>query len=106
MDLDIRHLRLVDTIARATSITKAATVLGVSQPALTLQLQRVERLVGGPLFHRERHGVRPTALGEMVLTHGRAVLVTVDGLARSVRQHDQGGRLPSKEIRIGAAPAR
>jgi molybdate transport repressor ModE-like protein len=90
VDLEVRHFRLIEAIAQTGSITKAAAMLGVSQPALTAQLQRIERRVGGPLFHRDRLGSHPTALGEVVLTHARAVLATVSGLDRSVRQQRTG----------------
>lgn len=90
MDLEVRHFRLVEAIAQSGSITKAAAALGISQPALTAQLQRVERLVGGPLFHRDRTGSTPTALGDVVLAHARSVLATVSGLDRSVRKQRAG----------------
>lgn len=86
----MRHFRLVEAIAQAGSITKAAAALGVSQPSLTAQLQRIERRVGGPLFRRDRNGSHPTALGEVVLAHAKAVLATVHELDRSVRVQRTG----------------
>ncbi|MFC4853381.1 helix-turn-helix domain-containing protein [Actinophytocola glycyrrhizae] len=67
MDLEVRHFRLVEAIAQAGSITKAASAPGVSQPFLTAQLQRIERRVGGPLFRRDRTGSQP----DRVWRHGR-----------------------------------
>jgi molybdate transport repressor ModE-like protein len=90
VDLEVRHFRLVEAIAQAGSITKAASALGVSQPSLTAQLQRIERRVGGPLFRRDRTGSHPTALGEVVLAHAKAVLATVHELDRSVRVQRAG----------------
>lgn len=101
MDLEVRHFRLVEAVAHAGSITKAATALGVSQPALTAQLQRIERRLGGELFHRDRLGSHPTALGEVVLAHARAVLATVDGLDRSLRQQRAG---TPTQVRVAATP--
>lgn len=43
MDLELRHLRTVCLLADTGSVTKAATALSMSQPALTTQLQRIER---------------------------------------------------------------
>ena len=97
----MRHFRLVEAIAQAGSITKAAAALGVSQPALTAQLQRVERRVGGPLFRRDREGCHPTALGDVVLAHAKAVLATVHELDRSVRRQRTG---PPAVIRVAATP--
>ncbi|MFI6939241.1 LysR substrate-binding domain-containing protein [Streptomyces sp. NPDC050418] len=80
MELELRHLRTVRAIAEAGSLTKAATVLGVAQPALSAQLKRIERALGGALFERGRSGVRATALGELVLERTRIVLPAVTEL--------------------------
>jgi DNA-binding transcriptional LysR family regulator len=84
MELELRHLRALCAIADAGSVTRAAAVLGVSQPALAAQLQRVERELGGHVFTRDRHGVTATALGEYVLTRARGVLLSMEELRRDV----------------------
>ena len=80
MDLEIRHLKVVCAIADTGSVTKAAGRLGLAQPALTAQLQRIERILGGVLFERDRRGARPTALGELVLSRARVLLPAMKGL--------------------------
>ncbi|GAA2089535.1 LysR family transcriptional regulator [Actinomadura alba] len=80
MQLEVRHLRALDTVARHASVTRAAAVLGVSQPALTMQLRRIERLLGGELFARGPQGVMPTAFGDFVLARARAALADVDDI--------------------------
>jgi DNA-binding transcriptional LysR family regulator len=80
MNLELRHLRVVCAIAETGSVTKAASMLGLAQPALTAQLQRIERTLGGPLFERDRRGARPTALGELVLARARVLLPAMKGL--------------------------
>lgn len=80
MNLELRHLRVVCAIAETGSVTKAATLLGLAQPALTAQLQRIERTLGGSLFERDRRGARPTALGELVLARARVLLPAMKGL--------------------------
>lgn len=80
MDLEIRHLKVVCAIAETGSVTKAASRLGLAQPALTAQLQRIERVLGGALFERDRRGARPTALGELVLSRARVLLPAMKGL--------------------------
>jgi DNA-binding transcriptional LysR family regulator len=74
MDLELRHLRIVCAVAEAGSVTKAAAALGLAQPAVTAQLRRIERSLGGELFERGRSGVTPTQLGELVLTRARVLL--------------------------------
>lgn len=71
---------MVCAIADNGSVTKAASALGLAQPALTAQLQRIERVLGGPLFERDRRGARPTPLGELVLARARVLLPAVRGL--------------------------
>jgi DNA-binding transcriptional LysR family regulator len=80
MNLELRHLKVVCAIAETGSVTKAASLLGLAQPALTAQLQRIERTLGGPLFERDRRGARPTALGELVLSRARVLLPAMKGL--------------------------
>jgi DNA-binding transcriptional LysR family regulator len=83
MELEIRHLRVVCTVAETGSIGRAAAALRVSQPSLSAQLHRIERMLGGALFERRNHGVTATPFGEMVLTRCRAVLPTIDELIRA-----------------------
>jgi DNA-binding transcriptional LysR family regulator len=105
MNLELRHLKVVCAIAETGSVTKAASLLGLAQPALTAQLQRIERTLGGPLFERDRRGARPTALGELVLSRARVLLPAMKGL------QDEAARLagsgPDDEqmsrYRIGAS---
>ncbi|MET8464128.1 LysR family transcriptional regulator, partial [Micromonospora zamorensis] len=95
MNLELRHLRVVCAIAETGSVTKAASALGLAQPALTAQLQRIERTLGGPLFDRDRRGARPTALGELVLARARVLLPAMKGLQdEAARLAGAGGAPP------------
>ncbi|WP_067462132.1 LysR family transcriptional regulator [Actinomadura macra] len=80
MQLELRHLRTLCVIADAGSLSRAAATVGVSQPALTGQLHRIEAALGGQVFRRGRLGVSPTPFGLFVLSRARSVLVTVDEL--------------------------
>ena len=94
MNLELRHLKVVCAIAETGSVTKAASTLGLAQPALTAQLQRIERTLGGPLFERDRRGARPTALGELVLDRARVLLPAMKGL------QDEASRLAGTGTRM------
>ncbi|MGW2143567.1 LysR family transcriptional regulator [Nonomuraea bangladeshensis] len=99
MDLELRHLRIVRAVADAGSVSKAALTLGLAQPALTAQLKRIERVLGGALFERDRHGARPTRLGELVLARARVLLPAAKEL------QDEAVRFahtPTPGYRIGA----
>ncbi|MFJ3782348.1 LysR family transcriptional regulator [Streptomyces sp. S1] len=96
MQLELRHLEAVCRIAEAGSLGRAAVRLGVSQPALSAQLRRIERVAGGELFLRGRSGVEPTPLGEFVLAKARLVLGEMDALAAGAR-----AVAPDAPLRLG-----
>ena len=105
MDLEIRHLKVVCAIADTGSVTKAAALLGLAQPALTAQLQRIERRLGGPLFERDRRGARPTALGELVLARARVLVGAMKGLEdEAARLAGGGGGLARIRFGSGNSP--
>jgi DNA-binding transcriptional LysR family regulator len=102
MNLELRHLKVVCAIAETGSVTKAASQLGLAQPALTAQLQRIERTLGGPLFDRDRRGARPTALGELVLSRARVLLPAMKGLQDEAARLAAGGTSRMTRYRMGA----
>lgn len=71
--LDANGLALAAAIARAGSLTAAARGLGITQSALTRQLQKLERQLGVALFVRDMRGVRPTPYGDALLPRARTV---------------------------------
>ncbi|MEU7132892.1 LysR family transcriptional regulator [Streptomyces sp. NPDC046261] len=62
--MDLALLRTFVTVHRAGSFTRAAALLGLSQPAVTSQIRTLERQLGRPLFLRLARGVRPTTIGD------------------------------------------
>ncbi|MBH5336778.1 LysR family transcriptional regulator [Streptomyces pactum] len=100
MDLQLRHLRNLCAIADAGSLNRAATALGLPQPALSRQVRRLEQLLGGPLFERDSGGVRPTPLGAGVLDHAGTILRLSDGLGEQLRGHQLSRR---GTVRVGWA---
>jgi DNA-binding transcriptional LysR family regulator len=103
MDLEIRHLRVISAIAEAGSISRAAATLGYTQPALTAQLQRIERALGGLLFARDGTGTRPTALGKVALTHAGNLLAMHRDLMRDVHRRDPADT-ETTAVRLGSTP--
>ncbi|MFD5148106.1 LysR family transcriptional regulator [Streptomyces sp. NPDC058401] len=93
MQLELRHLQAVCQIAETGSLGGAARILGVSQPALSAQLRRIERVAGGELFVRGRLGVEPTPLGQFVLAKARRVLSEMDALGAEARALTAGAPL-------------
>jgi LysR family nitrogen assimilation transcriptional regulator len=61
--MDLRQIMYFMTIFEERSFTKAASKLGVAQPALSVQIKRLEEEFGGPVFLRTARGVSATDLG-------------------------------------------
>ncbi|MCF3961291.1 LysR family transcriptional regulator [Streptomyces fuscigenes] len=62
--MDLALLRTFVAVHRAGSFTRAAALLGLSQPAVTSQIRTLERQLGRPLFLRQARGVTPTTVGD------------------------------------------
>ncbi|MEU4800036.1 LysR family transcriptional regulator [Streptomyces sp. NPDC023327] len=73
-DLETALLRSFVTAVRAGSISRAATELGHTQPALSQHVRRLESAVGRPLLHRSPSGVSPTRAGEELLPYAERIL--------------------------------
>ncbi|MCP2324199.1 DNA-binding transcriptional LysR family regulator [Hamadaea flava] len=85
-DLETGLLRAFLTAARARSISRAAASLGHSQPALSQQLRKLERLVGEPLLHRSATGVALTRAGETLLPYAERILALSAQALQAPRQ--------------------
>ena len=62
-DLNLRHLRAIGHIIPERSLNRAADAAGLSQPALTQGLGKLERQLGTRLFERNPDGMTATAAG-------------------------------------------
>lgn len=75
--MDLQHLRNFLVVVEQGSISNAAALIGISQPALTRQVQALQKEVGAPLLDRTRHGVVLTPIGETLAFEARRVLAAV-----------------------------
>ena len=71
-------LRTFIAVVDMRSFTKAAQVLGVTQPAVSAQIKRLQQLLGGDLMDKSVPGVLLTPVGELVLGHARRMLAIND----------------------------
>ena len=69
MSFNLQQLKLFTTIVSAGSLGRAATILNMTQPALSRSIKRLEESVGAPLFERHTKGMHLTALGEALMPH-------------------------------------
>src|SRR5437868_12996900 len=72
--MDVKQLKALVTVAEAGSVTRAAELLHLVQPAVTRQIRALERELGVVLFERTRQGMRPTDAGMILLEHARRAL--------------------------------
>jgi DNA-binding transcriptional LysR family regulator len=61
VEVDLRHLRAFEVLLRERNLTRAASALGVAQPALSKTLAKLRRYFADPLFVRAGHRMEPTA---------------------------------------------
>jgi DNA-binding transcriptional LysR family regulator len=90
--VELRHLRYFAAVADAGAFTRAAERLFISQPTLSQQIHRLEQIVGTPLLHRRRDGLRLTAAGTVLLEAARDVLAAADHAVAQTRQAAGLGR--------------
>jgi len=85
-DLNLRHLRALVSVVALRSLNRAAEAAGLSQPALTQGMAKLERQLGVLLFDREgTKKPRLTTAGEAVLAEARTVAQGIDGLRAKVK---------------------
>jgi DNA-binding transcriptional LysR family regulator len=97
--MELRQLRYFEAVARHLHFTRAAQELLVAQPALSLQIQRLESELGAPLFERSTRSVRLTDAGEALLPSARRVIAEADDVRRRLRDLT---RLDAGQVSIGA----
>jgi DNA-binding transcriptional LysR family regulator len=92
MDLDITALRCFTAAARTGSMSRAATALGRSQPAVSQQIRRLEDVLGRRVVRRIATGIELTPEGESLLPLAERILALNDEAQRHVRSRTAGGR--------------
>jgi len=75
--MELRQLEYFVAVVEERSFTRAARRERVAQPAVSAQIQRLERLVGQPLLNRTIREVRLTQAGAALLPHARAALAAI-----------------------------
>jgi DNA-binding transcriptional LysR family regulator len=89
-DLDLTTLRLFLTVCETRNIARAAEIHNIVPSAISKRLLHLEDSVGNALLERRRRGVMPTAAGEILLEHARAILAGADRVARDMAAYGKG----------------
>ncbi|MGB3239876.1 MAG: LysR family transcriptional regulator [Geitlerinemataceae cyanobacterium] len=89
------QLRILKAIAAEGSFKRAADSLYVSQPAVSLQVQNLERQLDVPLFDRGGRRAQLTEAGHLLLSYGEKILTLCQETCRAIEdlQNLQGGTL-------------
>jgi DNA-binding transcriptional LysR family regulator len=90
MDLNLREIRAFVAVAHAGNFTRAAAQLHLSQPALTVQIRRLEETVGARLFDRNSRSVALTQTGRELLPILRRSLDDMERVLRDARALGEG----------------
>ncbi|KXU89007.1 LysR family transcriptional regulator [Caballeronia megalochromosomata] len=93
--METRNLKYFLAVVDAGSVTRAAEVLDIAQPALSQSLSRMERDLGVKLFERTRRGAQLTAAGEAIVEDIRLSVARIDAASHRAREigAQRGGRL-------------
>ena len=97
---DIYELHLLNLVAAHGSFTKAAAAAGLTQSAITRQVQGVESRLGLALFERTTRQVVATDAGTFLLKEGARLIGDVDSVLQQLRARFTDG---AKEVRLGVS---
>lgn len=97
MELD--QLRYFLRIADLANFTRAAEELGVSQPALSRSMQRLEEELGQPVFERRGKSLSLTEAGTLLQGRAQQILSIIEDTKAEICDDGRSGR-----IRVGAIP--
>lgn len=97
----VRQLECLVAVADHGSFRKAAAAVGISQPALSAQVQAVEDLLTVQVFERDRRAVLVTPAGEDVIGRARLALEAIDGVSDAARRRAEPLVGP---LRLGVIP--
>jgi DNA-binding transcriptional LysR family regulator len=99
--VDLKRIRTFVAVADHGTVSRVATVLGITQPALSRQITDLQEALGVGLFRRAGRRLVLTAEGDQLLGQCRAVLACADSLVERVRRLAQGD---AGILRVAAAP--
>ncbi|KRV48341.1 LysR family transcriptional regulator [Wenjunlia vitaminophila] len=99
--LNLEGLRYTQAVAETKSFSAAARAYGVTQPALSNGIAKLEERLGDKLFDRSPRGVTQTAFGTRILPLIERALVALDAVAAEARRLNEPGE---HKIRMGVSP--
>ena len=99
--MQLEHLSLFLKIAEEKSISKVAGFSHISQPALSLQMQKIEETLGCKLFERSNRGIRLTDAGLLTQRYAALLMFTYNQFLEelnSLRNHNETFRVAATQV--------
>lgn len=88
-----RHLRVFVEVYKNMSVTRAAGVLNMTQPAVTRTVREMENYYGVELFDRLNHRLYPTAAGNALYSKALHIIESLDSVEKELRERGSSGIL-------------
>ncbi|WJY14667.1 LysR family transcriptional regulator [Pectobacteriaceae bacterium CE90] len=99
--LKVHHLRLLVCIGDQGNLSQVATMMNITQPALSKWLSALEEEIGLTLFERHSKGLRPSSGGRLMLEHARRILNDLERSRVDIEQFKQGSQ---GSLIVGCSP--
>mgnify|MGYP000947551448 FL=1 len=87
--LETNQLSQLITIADTKTLSKAAEILHISQPALTRSIQKLESELNVTLFDRQKNKITLNKTGELAVSHARRILADVEQMTQSIQAFER-----------------
>lgn len=87
--LETNQLSQLITIADTKTLSKAAEILHISQPALTRSIQKLEPELNVTLFDRQKNKITLNKTGELAVSHARRILADVEQMTQSIQAFER-----------------
>ncbi len=100
--ITLRHLRYFEALSRHRHFRRAAEECSVTQPALSMQMQEFEALLGTVLIERRRGDVQLTEMGQEIARRAREILVAARDLVEYARSRQE---ILSGPLQLGIIPS-
>jgi LysR family hydrogen peroxide-inducible transcriptional activator len=97
--VEIDQLRHFVRVAETENFTRAAELVGLSQPALSRSIARLEDELGQPLFERQSRKVALTEAGRLLLDRARVILMMIADVTAEIGDDGRSGK-----VRVAAIP--
>jgi len=97
--MDFDQLRYFLSVAEHQNFTRAAEIIGISQPALSRSIRKLEDELGQPVFERKTRSVALTEAGTLLQSRAQQVITILEDTKAEITDDGQSGR-----VRLGAIP--